>query len=119
MTPVDGDKLAHTLTLVLHSYCAKLNKFLKGATLQAFANSMFEKNLITIELRDNPVYNAIEEQFSLLLEFLSYKEAFEDHCKKFVQALRCLRGSMEVVADRLRDDWREKVSRELHIDLTL
>ena len=119
MTPVDGDRLAHTLSQVLHSYCAKLNKFLKKATLQAFANSMFEEGLITIDLRDDPVYNEIEEHFNLLLEFLSCKEDFEDHCKKFIQALRSLRGSMEVVADRLRDDWREKVNRELHIDLNL
>lgn len=80
---------------------------------------MFEAGLITIDLRDNPVYNEIEEHFNLLLEFLDSKEAFESHCKKFIHALRSLGGSMEMVADRLRDHWRDTVNRELLIEINL
>ena len=80
---------------------------------------MFEAGLITIDLRDNPVYNEIEECFSQLLEFLNSKEAFESHCKKFIHALRSLGGPMETVADTLRDHWRDTVNRELNIDFNL
>ena len=81
---------------------------------------MFEAGLITVDLHDNPVYSDIEEHFSLLLEYLSTKEEFEDRCKKFVHALRSsLGGSMEVVANKLESDWKMKVNNELHLDFNI
>ena len=79
---------------------------------------MFEAGLITVDLRDNPVYSDIEEHFTLLLEYLSTKDEFEDHCKKFVHALRSLE-SMKVVANKLESDWKVKVNNELHLDFNI
>ena len=47
-------KLACLLSQILQGHCADLNAFLKGATLQSFANKMCEAGIITVELRDNP-----------------------------------------------------------------
>ena len=117
--PLDCDKLADVLTRLLRSYCAKLNNFLKNkATLQSFANEVFEAELITVELRDNPSYNEIERQFTSLLGCLSIKEEFEENCKKFLQALRKL-GGMGVIANSLKDDWIRVANNELHVALNL
>ena len=80
---------------------------------------MFEAGLITTDLRDNPVYNDIEVNFTLLLKYLKTKEKFEEHCQKFIEALTNLGGPLETVADTLKDEWKKKVKDGLKIEFNL
>ena len=112
-------KLACLLSQTLQGHCADLNAFLRGTTLQAFANKMCEAGIITVDLRDNPVYNLIEGQLVAIFNIVKKKEQFEKYCKDFLSALRSLHGPLEVVADGIRDEWTQKVSVELHLCLNL
>ena len=80
---------------------------------------MCEAQLITDDLRDDPEYNQIERQFSSLLECFNTVKEFEEHCKKFIRALRNSSGPLEIVAKKLSDKWKEKVKSELSIDLVI
>ena len=116
---VDSDKLTHILTEQLQKYCAILNKVLKKATLQSFANSAFSKGLITADLRDDPVYNDIEVQFTSSLSRLSEQEKFEESCKNFTHSLRSLGGPMKDISDLLSADWTKAAEKELDLTLKL
>ena len=104
---------------MLHSHCDSLNRFLQKETLQSFANSACEAGIITVELRDNPVYNAIEGQFAATLTFLDVKEDFETCCKDFLRALRSQGGPLQRFSKTLSSEWRSKVNSELRIELNL
>ena len=113
------ETLAHLLSQVLQTYCSRLNKFLRGATLASFANDLYEAHIITTELRDNPVYNTIETQFTEMLSIMGSKEEFEKYCKGFLSALRSLRGPVELLSEKLKDEWRNIASTKLQINLIL
>ena len=104
---------------MLQTYCGHLNKFLRGATLASFANDLYEAHIITTELRDNPVYNTIETQFTEMLSIMENKEEFEKYCKGFLSALRNLRGPVELISEKIRDEWKSIASTELQISLVL
>ena len=78
---------------------------------------MFEADLITVDLRDNPVYTDIVEQYTSLFECFSEKQEFEDHCKSFIEALTTAGGPLKRVAAQLQDEWKLTVKTQLHIDL--
>ena len=80
---------------------------------------MCEAGIITADLRDNPVYNAIEGQLVAMFNIVKKKEQFEKYCKDFLSALRSLHGPLEVFADEIRDEWSHSVSAELHLCLNL
>ena len=119
VVPDNCEELAHLLSQVLQTYCSRLNTFFQKETLSAFANKMCEAGIITVELRDNPVYNAIEGQFTATLTFLSTKEEFETYCKDFLSALRSQGGPLELCTNKLRGEWKNKASTQLNVDLNL
>ena len=98
---------------MLQSHCGSLNTFFQNETLSAFAINMYEAGMITVELRDNPEYNEIERQFTATLAVMSTKEQFEQYCTNFLSALRSQGGPLELFADRIRDEWRDRVSTNL------
>ena len=120
MTTVDGVKLAHTLATVLPTYQHKLNIFLQRDALKKFANALHSSDVITDDLRDNPVYADIQQQFTVYLECLEEKQEFEDTCKVFVTALATAGGGpLKRVAGQIQNEWKLTVKTELHIDLDL
>ena len=112
-------KLSRLLSSVLQDYCADLNTFLGTATLQAFANKLCEGGIITTELRNNPVYNTIESQFTAKLNILTTTEDFETHCKVFLNALRSQGGPLVHYADTIRSDWTNRIITELNMSINL
>ena len=119
LTDAECGELAHLLSQVLQHHCASLSTFFQKETLAAFANKMCEAGIITVELRDNPDYNTIERQFTATLTVMSTKEQFEKYCTNFLSALRSQGGPLELFADKIRDEWRNKVSTNLKINLNL
>ena len=104
---------------MLQTYCSRLNTFFQKETLSAFANKMCEAGIITVELRDNPDYNTMERQFTATLTVMNTKEQFEKYCTNFLSALRSQGGPLEVFADKIRDEWKNKASTQLNINLCL
>ena len=104
---------------MLQTYCSRLNTFFQKETLLAFADKMYEAGIITVELRDNPEYNTMERQFTATLTVMSTKKQFEKYCTNFLSALRSQGGPLELFADRIRDEWKDKVSTNLQISLNL
>ena len=117
---LDDDKskeLAHLLSQILQGHCADLNTFLKGATLQAFANKMCEAGIITVELQDNPIYNEIEGQFTAVLNISTTKDEFETCCKNFLDALKSQGKALERFTKRIANEWKKKSEHDLEIVL--
>ena len=112
--PFDGAEVAHKVTSILLTYNAKLEGFLKQKHLEKFASSLHSADIITDDLRDNPVYSEILQDFISYAECLDEKQELEEHCKVFLNALRAVGGPMKRVADQIRHEW--KTNCELHID---
>lgn len=87
-------KLSH-LAQVLWVYCTAMNQFMKGDTLAKFANDLYSAGIITVELGDNPSYNAIEGQFIAVFEFLTKEEQYEKFTA-FLRSLRSFNGPIHV-----------------------
>ena len=96
-----------------------MNAFLKGATLQSFANKMCEAGIITVELRDNPIYNEIEGQFTATLNISTTKDEFETCCKDFLDALKSQGKALERFAKKLGNEWKITCTTELQMILDL
>ena len=96
-----------------------MNTFLKGKTLQTFANKMCEAEIITADLRDDPAYNEIEGQLKALFNIIKKKEEFEKYCNDFLNALKSLHGPLKVVASAIRDEWANTVNTELSLNLNI
>ena len=110
-------KLAHLLSQILQGHCADLNAFLRDTTLQMFANKMCEAGIITVELRDNPEYNAIEGQFTATLNISTTKDEFETCCKDFLGALKSQGKALERFAKKIAIEWKKKSEYDLQIVL--
>ena len=120
---VDDSHSCERLTLlvagVLQSHCATFNKLFKPSTLSSFANKMCDVGLITADLCDNPVYNIIEEEFTIVLGLNDEKEEFEKDCKEFLNVLKTLSRPLEKLSRKIEKEWRERANRELGITLNL
>ena len=109
-------KLAHQLSQVLQEHNSSVSAFLCGNTLAAFANKMCEAGIITTELRDDPVYNTIERQFTAQLSISDTEDNFETLCTDLLDALKSQGNALKPVADRIKRKWIE-VGTNLNIDL--
>ena len=120
-TVPDKKKLAQTLVQVLHNYTATLNKYFQSDpnALSLFAAKMCEANIITAGLRDNPVYNNIETLFASMMDIYEEKEDFEKHCRAFLTALASQEGPFALISNIISQKWRNTVSSELNISLSL
>ena len=111
-------KLAPQLSTVLQNYCYRLSPFFQKETLAAFASKMCEAGIITTELRDNPVYNTIEGQFTATLTILDTKEEYETCCKDFLNALKSQGKALERFEQKIKEEWIA-AGRKLQINLSL
>ena len=118
---VPDKKLAQTLVQVLHNYTATLNKYFQSDSnaLSLFAAKMCEARIITAGLRDNPVYNNIETLFASMMDIYEEKEDFEKHCTAFLTALASQGGPFALISNIISQKWRNTVSSELNISLSL
>ena len=80
---------------------------------------MFEAELITVDLHDNPVYSDIEEEYISLFSCFSEKQEFEDHCISFLRALKGVGGPLKRIAEQIDNDWKVAIKTQLNIDLSL
>ena len=80
---------------------------------------MFQARIITIELRDNPVYNTIEEQFTSLMNYHETKEEFEKDCQAFLGALTSQGGPLITIGNKIKQEWKDHANSEVKIDLSL
>ena len=118
--PLDRhNRLVHILEQVLQRYSADLNDSLEGDTLGAVANCLFQEEIITRQLRNNPVYNDIELQFIKKVKFLKEKRDIESCCSVFISALRSQGGPLINLADEIASKWKTDIMNDLQIDLIL
>ena len=106
---------------MLHNYTATLNKYFQSDpnALSLFAAKMCKAGIITADLRDNPVYNNIETLFAAMMHIYKEKEDFEKHCAAFLTALASQEGSFALISNKISQEWRDTVSSELNISLSL
>ena len=91
-----------------------MDGFLKHKHLVKFANSLHLADMITDDLRNNPLYSDIQQEFISYLECLEEKQEIEEHCKVFLSALQAVGGPMRRVAEQIRQEWKDTC--ELNID---
>ena len=113
--------LIRTLVHVLHNSTATLNKYFQNDpnALSLFAAKMCEAGVITAGLRNNPVYNNIETLFASMMDIYEEKEEFEKHCTAFLTALASQGGPFALISNKISQKWRNTVSSELNISLSL
>ena len=118
---VPDKKLAQTLVHVLHNSTATLNKYFQSDpnALSLFAAKMCEANIITESLRNNPAYYNIETLFASMMDIYEEKEDFEKHCAAFLTALASQGGPFALISNKISQKWRNTVSSELNISLSL
>ena len=80
-----------------------------------FAGKMCEAGIISAGLRDDPVYNNIETQFTSMLSFNETKEELEKDCQAFLTALASQGRSFARISKRIAQDWRDSISSKLNI----
>ena len=86
--------------------------------LSLFAGKMCEAGIITMGLRDDPVYNSIEKQFTSMMNIHETMEDFEKHCQAFLTALASQGGPLASISSKIAQKWRDTIS-ELGISLNL
>lgn len=118
IVPQDRHKLVRILEQVLQRYSADLNDFLEGDTLKAVANTLYQEEIITRQLRNSPVYNDIELQFIKKVKFLKEMREVESCCGTFISALKSQGGPLINLADDMASKWRSDIMNDLQIDLT-
>ena len=117
LDPNRHNKLVQILEQALQQHSADLNDFLKGDTLEAIANSLFQKDIITRQLRNVPVYYDIELQFVRKVKFLKEKREIEKCCGAFISALKSQGGPLINLADEIASKWRTDIMNDLQVDL--
>ena len=77
-------------------------------TLRLFASHLLQSGIIDDAVISNPTYHSIIGNFTAALPVLTTIDAIEEHCQKFIDALRELGGAGAMgCADKLRDGWKE------------
>ena len=77
---------------------------------------MFQVHLIAHVQQD---YGSIVESFKTQMDLLHTLNDLEDHCRKFLNALKEVGGPLEKVAEKLEKSWMDNVKTSLHIDFVI
>ena len=106
---------------MLVNYTTTLSEYFQSDlhAFSIFAGKMCEAGIISAGLRDNPVYNSIETQFTSMLNFNETKEEFEKDCQAFLAALASQGRSFARISKRIAQKWRDTVKNELDVSLNL
>ena len=88
------------LVEVLYSFSPEMNDLLKSDKLQNVTNSLFPA-IISMSVRDEPVYNKIESDFAACLKYLKEECDFRERCEIFLSALQKEGGPLSIVAKSL------------------
>ena len=112
-----ADTLDGLVSEVLSSFNGHLNCFLKGYTLEQFAQNLYDYKIITADLLSG-TYDEIEKWFTTLLSYSDTKDEIEAQCKVFLYALHvdhC--EGLTKLSRKLKDKWRVKANADLQVHL--
>ena len=113
---VDLKSLRRILKSTLVSKRATFSDLLTGSSLNKFAEQMYQAHLITDVQQD---YGLIVKSFKTQMDLLHTLNDLEDHCRKFLNALKEVGGPLETVAEELEKSWIDDVKTSLHIDFVI
>ena len=113
---VDLKSLRRILKSTLVSKRATFSDLLTGSSLNKFAEQMYQARLITDVQQD---YGLIVKSFKTQMDLLHTLNDLEDHCRKFLNALKEVGGPLETVAEELEKSWIDDVKTSLHIDFVI
>lgn len=112
----DFKKLRGILKSTLVSKHATFSELLTGPSLNKFADQMYQARLITHVQQD---YGSIVESFKTQMNLLHTRNDLEDHCRKFLNALKEVGGPIEKIANELEKSWMDDVKTSLHVDFVI
>ena len=102
---------------VLQKQSANLSHLLSGC-LQDVATEMYAKKLITKSVFQNPTYISLINDYENGMMFKDIS-GLENHCQLFLDSLSSQGGPMENAAKAIAVYWKNEISNELKITLTL
>ena len=102
---------------VLQKQSANLTHLLSGC-LREVATEMFAKELITRSVYKNPTYISLINDFENGMMFKDIS-GLENHCQLFLDSLSSQGGPVKSAAKAIAGYWKNEISNELKITLTL
>ena len=104
---------------VLNSQFSKLSDAASGS-LSALSDKMFEKNLISEPVKNDPEFNKILCQFMAGISLLETTEKLEATLEMFLDILRDIGGPLEIAASRIKSSveaaMKEERSKQLQAE---
>ena len=87
--------------------------------LRKVADGMYARGIIGIGVNEEPSYHAIIKEFEVVLSSYTTVADVEEHCKKFLSALKEVGGGVAIKAKQLREGWIEGVEAKLNYKLEI
>ena len=83
------------------------------------ADEMFTRGIIGKGVNEEPTYNAIISEFEAGLGCYKTVAVVEEHCKKFLSALKEVGGGAAIKANELKEEWIKMVETNLNYKLEI
>ena len=115
---VDVNKLVKELKSVTLSQYASITGLPKK-NLRAVADEMYARGIIGKGVNEEPTYNAIISEFEAGLGCYKTVAVVEEHCKKFLSALKEVEGGVAIKANELKEEWIKMVETNLNYKLEI
>ena len=89
------------------------------AVAKLVAGELFSVSVVSKEVKDEPTYDKIQQEFLAGMKFIKKLDKLEEHCFLFLEVLTKVQGPLRKAAETLERSWTEKVKEELQIILTI
>ena len=80
---------------------------------------MNERGIIGRGVNEEPTYHSIISEFEASLACFKTLDKIEEHCKKFLSALKAVGGATAAKATELREEWVKAVKAKFGFELKI
>ena len=88
-------------------------------SLPSLAAEMYSVGLISIGVKETPVFDSIIGEFVAKMNFKRTHTELEEDLRKFLKSFNKVGGSFADAASVLQDEWTDIIKKELNIELNL
>ena len=106
------DTLKEALKGCLNSMYAKIDRALNKASLRIVAAGLVSVNLISTATNDEPSYNAINNDFISIIDFLETQEKLEEFCFNLITVMERNAGPLKIASERLEESFVEEAKKK-------
>ena len=114
----ESDEVNKVLKDVLMSHFADLSNQLSRC-LPRVSAAMYSKRLISESVRKSPTIDSVIDEFECGMRLANNISKLQEHCQLFLQCLSSEGGPTKLSAQKLCQDWMEKVKKQCDISLDL